>query len=151
MKFPRSTHPWKSGCFPAPERSDFSKNSGIMEFSLKSTISSCLNSFFSFVRRISLYATLITSHHDSRLTEFPTTTDPPRFDAALYILLSWVIQAFDLALHFRPNNLNATRQGSLSHLDSSVVWSNRTSGRCSTACFLQLHSDGCKAHVAWFR
>ena len=31
MKFPRPTHPWKTECFPAPERGEFSKNSGILQ------------------------------------------------------------------------------------------------------------------------
>jgi len=31
VKFPRSTCPWKSGCFPAPERGDFSKNSDVLQ------------------------------------------------------------------------------------------------------------------------
>jgi len=30
VKFPRSTHPWKSGCIPAPERGGISKNFDIL-------------------------------------------------------------------------------------------------------------------------
>ena len=37
---------WKLWCFPALERGDFTKNSGVLQLSLTSTISSGLNSFF---------------------------------------------------------------------------------------------------------
>jgi len=31
VKFPRPTHPWKSGCFSASERGDFFKNSDVLK------------------------------------------------------------------------------------------------------------------------
>ncbi len=40
---------WKSGCFSAPERGDFLKNSGILQLYLTSTISSSIKSTFDLI------------------------------------------------------------------------------------------------------